>query len=261
MGQSAVDLPDPTSAIQPQTAAAVDDLLAKMAGDEVDRLLGDALADEPDIHKSKAELGAELQGHANAAQAELDALFNELNSQDIPGAPKPAASAAPAAAEAPSPVSTPTAPEETLAPAAAVSESPPQSLTDRAAALIEEARKEQQAPAPASAADALAAEMALDEKQHAEGMARQAAAPAAASPAAPATVPETPAVEIDTDESDDEAAPASSSRMPIVVRILEILDAPFSGLSERARETLAKVAIVTIFNGLAILLYLILFRW
>src|SRR5690606_15011859 len=41
MGQSTIDLPDPTDT-QPESAASADDLLSQLAGDEIDRLLAEA---------------------------------------------------------------------------------------------------------------------------------------------------------------------------------------------------------------------------
>src|SRR5947209_13799274 len=45
MGKAAIDLPDPLEAIAPGAPSSVDDLLAQMAGEEIDRLLSES--DEP----------------------------------------------------------------------------------------------------------------------------------------------------------------------------------------------------------------------
>ena len=47
MGQAAVDLPDPLDAQSTANAAGMDDLLAQLAGDEIDRLLAEAEAETP----------------------------------------------------------------------------------------------------------------------------------------------------------------------------------------------------------------------
>ena len=50
------------------------------------------------------------------------------------------------------------------------------------------------------------------------------------------------------------------SPMPIYVRVLELLNSPFAGLPNALREFLGKVAILTMFNSVAVLLYVLIFR-
>jgi hypothetical protein len=53
----------------------------------------------------------------------------------------------------------------------------------------------------------------------------------------------------------DDGAP-----LPIYVRALEILNFPFDALPNGLRELFGKIAILTLFNSLAVLLYVLIFR-
>jgi hypothetical protein len=66
-----------------------------------------------------------------------------------------------------------------------------------------------------------------------------------------------------------EAAPTPDDRenvldmaapLPIYLRPLEWLNAPLASCPERLRETLGKVAIVTLVNAIAVLAYVLMFR-
>jgi hypothetical protein len=49
-------------------------------------------------------------------------------------------------------------------------------------------------------------------------------------------------------------------RVPLLVRLLEWFNAPLSSLPDHVREALGKVALVTTFNSIAVLLYVMVFR-
>jgi len=134
---------------------------------------------------------------------------------------------------------------------------------------------------PASVADALAAEMEEDERINREGNARAARGAEAASEAAvleegavgeadgavaegiegaPAVVIDEALAEPMEGETEAMGAEGESGPMPILVRILEWINSPLSGFSERVREALGKVAIVTMLNATAVLVYVLMFR-
>ena len=121
MAQATLDLPDPTEQQAPANGSA-DDLLAQLAGDEIDRLLAEAAAPQAQaIETVEQELAVAEQAAAPAAedtaapaaeagvdlQAQLDDLFGKLTSDDAP-APEPA----PTAAEAQAPTAEPESPAE-----------------------------------------------------------------------------------------------------------------------------------------------------
>lgn len=60
---------------------------------------------------------------------------------------------------------------------------------------------------------------------------------------------------------DDAVHQAPSSGAPaFIVRPLEWINAPFARLSDNTRDTLGQVAVVTLINALAVILYVVLFR-
>jgi hypothetical protein len=365
MGQTAVDLPDPMKSSGGGGFQNADDLLAQLAGEEVDRLLNEAddappaplnvdLAPPPAKAVTKSAQATPPNPVVDATEAALDDLFDQLNSAEIPGVakPPPAAAAAvdptqaglddlfeqltandPPAQSAAAPAATPpVAKDATGAPAASVS--PPVVKTDVATqadldALFEQLTVNDPAPAAAavpvdkpvdqviaerandlaaqaqraaagsvgeaSAADALAAEMAEDEATHAAAMRRLGksaaavadeelkaqeaaliAAAAAAEVAEPAAVGieiDEQAIELDPEPDADEQAGTDADaaeidaaavdvdeRLPLLVRVLEWMNAPLSGLSDTVREALGKIAIVTSVNAVAVLTYVLLFR-
>jgi hypothetical protein len=224
MGQAAVDLPDPleptetsddanassTTAVAAPAPAPVegaDDLLAQLAGEEIDRLL---------------------------AEADVE-----------PAPPKRDASE----------------PDQAIPPAKAVA-TPPADL----GAVLDNASKtaaepvETSAPAGAVEADNLSvAERELD-------------ALLSDTPAAPAVAPVAPKEEQTTAVesaallgSTASAAPGGrqtddDGAEPFLVRVLEWMNAPFAALSDRARDTIGMLAVLTFFNALAVLLYVLMFR-
>jgi hypothetical protein len=79
MGQATVDLPDPLDQQPPPAdAGGVDDLLAQLAGDEIDRLLAEADAEAP----------------AAAAAAPIDARVDPIDFSETPAVPVAATTAA-----------------------------------------------------------------------------------------------------------------------------------------------------------------------
>jgi hypothetical protein len=222
MGQATVDLPDPLdspAAAKPlaEPLADADDLLAQLAGDEIDRLLAEAEVDlvPRDGASAPAAPTVRAPGPATAAagdalpgpgtwkrsepvaaagsainahlEAEIDALFDELQKT----APKPSAAATPPAPAAPAAdvleidadpfdVTQAASPEDTVAAVPAVTESDP-APEAQAVADPDAVRPEEVDDAIARAASELMGETAA----HAAASDLPAAAAASPVPAAP----------------------------------------------------------------------------
>ena len=294
MARPAVDYPDPAEHATPSMAGA-DDLLAQLAGDEVDRLLAEAeeggatatdpavtaevLDDAVDEHVRSASALVE-SGEVDETQAALDQLFDELGGPITPAGSSP-----------PRGLSELVDDELTVAqrelgkapaPAADAGEAPVEPSIPSIAEAPTVLNAAPAIPEPASVADALAAEMEEDDRIHG----RRGGAAAPAEPVvAPPEPSETPTDDLDAEPVDAEAelaaepvaaevvieesagdpleaevAEAADARVPALVRALEWMNAPLAGLSDGAREALGKIAIVTTLNAVAVLLYVLIFR-
>jgi len=320
MARAEVDLDDPAKGGDGAATNSADDLLAQLAGDEVDRMLSEADAAAPEalnvdravpdapavvitppatdrpVAKSAARKLANVNANSNATartqtaplatsvpaakpakvvpadnsvleatEAALDGLFNELNAS----LPQVSPVVVKAAEAEPVPAVEPAPPEnETPVNAQSIEEV----LTRRAQDLIAQATREDDAIVPdsslstgepLSAADALAAEMEADERAHLEALKRmKAGAPAeepeAVAEAVPAPVEAGP-TQIDEDKV-DYSKPDKADRVPLLVRVLEWINAPLAGLSDGVRAAIGKVALVTTLNAIAVFAYVVLFR-
>ena len=237
MGKAALDLPEPVEA--PSAApenAGTDDLLAQLAGQEIDRLLADA--DVP-VERAPAQASAEP-----APTPKLEDPASDPKSAPIQAAPAPVeAATAPTqptrsrlssrdpetpAAPTPAPAAPAEAPKSLLpsldAPRAE------QAIGDILGSLdpeLEEATREPTETAPTERA-------ALD----------AALGPAAATLAADDL----------TIDSDDDAP------LPLYLRPIEWLNACFDSIPEALLEAAGKIAILTMVNAVAVLLYVLFFR-
>src|SRR5438552_11840861 len=193
MAQTAVDLPDPLGGSKTDTGAAfksADDLLAQLAGDEVDRLLSEADASTPGpLNVDLAVNGDPSEPIELTPISEAEAQINDgLSSEEAAGINelfkmgKEDEGAAGEVAPAVDADEVEAAPVEQVKTTAA---DDPGAQTQRATA---EAILQKPAEQPPSAADALAKEMEEDERAHAAAVARM-NQPAAASPAEPVPEP------------------------------------------------------------------------
>jgi hypothetical protein len=223
MGQAAVDLPDPskpteaaddanassaTAVAAPAPLEGADDLLAQLAGEEIDRLLAEA--DEEPAAARKRE----------AAESE------------------------------------PAAPASGLTTAAA-SGAAGTNLAD----VLDNAAKSAAESVDANVAEHSVEDLSVVEREI-DSLLADASPP---SPLAPAKDEQTSAVESAAllgSVAPEPAAPRSADdgREPFLVRLLEWINAPFAALSDNARDTIGKLAILTFFNALAVLLYVLMFR-
>jgi two-component system chemotaxis sensor kinase CheA len=288
MSRTAVNLPDLLPKQDGDGTPAglnnADDLLAQLAGDEVDRLLSEADAAPAISTDLDHAATTATAAPADEAEASLDELFNELDEEAETKSQAKAASAPPAppvlpAPVEPSPVKIAAARAETPAPAAAAKSVEPQSTLAPPQPAI-----------PESAASALAAEMEEDEREHAAALRRMkgggpalpqapSPAPVAAPAPAPAKAPDpdaataaglelvaesavagekTSGIMIDMQAVEDQAAENASD--PILVRVLAWINSPLDGLSPSVRAGIGKVALVTTVNAVGVFLYVLLFR-
>jgi len=265
MARTAVDLPDPQPT--PADGAATnnaDDLLAQLAGEEVDRLLSEAdgaaeTAGPVEINRDRAA----AKGGKGEGEASLDTLFGDLNEAE---------QSALAEGEQPSKSDTPEKPK----------------------AVQTRAKAEPAAARPESGADALAAEMEEDDRAHAAAVRRMKGGSAAAAAEAAVAMPEVPtplksagAVEEqrESDDAEEEGPTAEveaampfddpsgrgeqgvmidevelDAPTPLLVILLEWLNAPLAGLPDGVRRAIGTVALVTTVNAIGVIAYVLLFR-
>ena len=255
MAKAAVELPDPldTSTDGGKPLTSTDDLLAQLAGEEIDRLLAEveehSATMEPLVRPPAPPMTLPPRV-APAARAVPDAPA-EVDEASTPA--PPGAVTLPA-----EPVVTPPAPDEAAdesAGAAAVASAGPDVTAELDAFFRTAVVKAPAEAAPAAAArppephETSAAERAV---LHA-AVAAPPAAPASDSPAAvhpPAPAPEAGAVAPDADD-----AP-----LPLYLRPLEWINAPLEACPQGLRDFIGKAAIITLVNAAAVLCYVMLFR-
>ena len=299
MGQATVDLPDPLEQPPAASPANTDDLLAQLAGDEIDRLLAEADADAPApaavavpalqpeapadppapatgsvsippapvespsgptvaippaapvaeaaqvapaIPEGGVAPGADVGG---AVQSQLDDLLQELTAGTTPSSPTPTSAAAPAPASLEAPA--PAAPAAELSAAANAVD---QEIASAAPAVLKDLEAELEAVAPAGSATASApAEPVNPDATTSAGERRGlGASPEDAS---------TSGAVVNQDEVDALLEPEA---LPIYLKPLEWLNAPFDLLPDTVRDVIGKVALLTLFTAVAVLVYVFLIR-
>lgn len=267
MGQAVVDLPNPLEAPPPATMSGTDDLLAQLAGDEIDRLLAEADADRP----------APSPPVAVAAPGAQDPALNSVPTEI---APAPVANPAPAAVAAPAPVTA-----EAVAPA--VSAALPTETDDELDALLNQLNESPPVAAPIPTSESAAPDAAPKSltDQVPQVLAQFGTEPAAAAtPTAPESVEavmstaERDALNLSTLPAETEAAEQQdaatatiaaeaealsaepSGRLRPAIRILEWINAPVASVPDAMRDTLGKVAILTLVNSIAVLIYVLFMR-
>jgi hypothetical protein len=230
MGQASVDLPDPLEMSQASGLAGTDDLLAQLAGDEIDRLLAEAqeesapppaaapptavAATSPAAAPVAAQTSAPSTPAAQSATTpasaadELDALLTQINAGDL----------------------TASRPMETQAPPVAEPGAATESLDGVMSAAERDALRINDLAAEAEAAD------------------KQEAAAKVADEVAAAPLPSA------------EREVASPRLVSPVIRLLELLNAPLAFVPDAMRDALGKVAILTLVNSLAVLVYVLFIR-
>jgi hypothetical protein len=249
MGQAIADLPDPLETPQASTLGA-DDLLAQMAGEEIDRLLREADAEAPAIRPSPqaiedasspalAERAATIppvEGPVPAAVSEADALAGELDSllssltTANPPAPAPmsASDDSKLAVEGgePAAMNVPAEAEVSSVESAALFSAP-----------AEEAIAGQRTTPPTAEETTDAERSALSLDASPVESAALAGAPSPLEVAASAELIEPPA------------------GLPRLLLPLEWMNAPLAACPDLLREFMGKAAILTVLNALALIFY------
>lgn len=244
MGQATVDLPD---SIEPPPAGSggTDELLAQLAGEEIDRLLAEADAERATADKGAQAAPPALEtpgsappaapvtsvrgaSAAEAADAELSAQLDNLFADLTVNAP-----IAPSATDSPLAQSTPPPPpsaDDMIAPVAALA----------APAAAQQAAPELAEKPPAAPLHPVEEELRETEQlqQGARG-------------AEPLTT---------TDSTLAALAAEDTAPLPLYLRPLEWINAPLDACPEAVRDIVGKVAILTTLNAISILVYVFFFR-
>lgn len=299
MGQATVDLPDPLETAPgggpragagPDASSAAslvgaDDLLSQLAGEEIDRLLAEAEVEAPPAErpatpgsrKPADELIPDTRTVRGGAAREYVAPRNTpfepaKSADDLALAAPPAGPPEPAAQTGPA--FEPAAPAAGSVLAAA-----------KAEAAVEEPDLSTQLNAVFANLDAdgpAGPPVAQSEPEAASGVLDQ--LPPALSPRITGAAPPIKSEELDDDTAaeraalgedlaaeqggerepaaaaDSDAAAEADDRVPLLVRFLEWLNSPLAACSEPTRELIGKLAIITLVNAVAVLLYVLIFR-
>jgi hypothetical protein len=233
MGQATLDLPDPLNEPSTPRHQSADDLLSQLAAEQIDQLLSDSETSPKDLGPAPGE------GQADAFEppATVDAK-----------APEPLDAA-----------------KEAISAEAAVAAQLDDLFHQINESTPEPGKQTGAAPSPAKpqAAPATAAEV-------------DAALAAGTGPLLPPLEPD--AIEEQAGKNERAALDASveavaavgaeldmqlaadADELPIYLRPLEWMSAPLEYCPEGVREAFGKVAILTLFNSLAVLLYVLIFR-
>jgi len=262
MGQAVVDLPDPLEK-QPAGASSADDLLAQLAGDEIDRMLTEAnvepaaaAEDEPVAHREAIATPADDSLNKAADSTTAAAVDDLLAGLDEPKAETATEQAVAAPAEKFDPSDIDQLLDSAIAPTADAVAGEPAAKVDIDQTLAAEADAKL-APHTAAVQAEAAAEIA-----HAE-----AAAIAAPSTLVPAVRAEEPLPDeaaeregllatVAGEATDDDL----SAPLPIWLRPLEWISDPLDAFSDDARSFLGKAAILTLVNSAAVIAYVLMFR-
>lgn len=238
MGQATLDLPDPLNEPSAPRQQSADDLLSQLAAEQIDQLLADspekeadesaAAAAAPDPIAAPAETtapaaldaGKEALSAEAAVAAQLDDLFHQINE------------------------STPVEPEKESAPEEMPAK--PQAAGAKTQAIAETAAEVDAALAagtgpllPPLEPDAIEEQAEKNERAALDASVEAVAAVGA--------------------EIDSELA-TEADELPVYLRPLEWINAPLEYCPAGVREAFGKIAILTLFNSLAVLLYVLIFR-
>ena len=241
MGQAAaVDLPDPLES-PPVSPASTDDLLAQLAGEEIERLLSES----------------DDEGAPAAA-----APSAPTSAKSTPKSPAPSQSVAPVASLLEAPDATAATPHAGAKPGGVVDAELDAlfSQLDTAGAGAGASKTNvstgSDAAAPAAAQNGSTVPTADAEPSAAEALAQEMAEDAALNSAGPRSL------NADAADVENLAAVRASGRSsaPIYLRLLAWLNAPLDSFPDHVRDLVGKIAILTTVNALSVLLYVLFFR-
>jgi hypothetical protein len=232
MGQATLDLHDPLSGVAHESAASADDLLSQMAGDEIDRLLADADVD------SSADVVQSTEPSTPIVQTTLDETMDQPPQADPPTAE---------------------ADDDELFQSDALAFSSPDlnapEIQAQLSSELDQLFDTLNNPEPPPPADPPVVDQATEPTQaNASPAEVEAAGSLTTAPSIQEEQAATAAL-LESIEPTHAAAP-----LPVWLRPLEWLNSPLSGLTDSARSALGKAALITLFNALVILAYVLLFR-
>ncbi len=256
MAKAAVDLPDPLD--QPTSAAGADDLLAQLAGDEIDRLLTEAHVEREPAAKPELAAAAPstpreapVAAPAELNKAETSQITAELDEQfEQMAGPVSDEETAATASEIQPASSAADAPADTAAPAQPASDSVGDLLSK-----ISETDTRKQAQTPAAAPSEPQPALSVAGAASTTDLETTAAERDGLGVAGPLEIAE-PSPE---NSAHDEPAEATAPPAPLWLRILQVLNAPLSG-SDVLRDACGKIAVLTLLNAIGILIYVLFVR-
>jgi hypothetical protein len=262
MGQAAVDLPDPLNPAPLDNVPSADDLLAQMAGDEIDRLLAEAELETqpPSTPQPQAEApppapldtppppAAPPQATAPPDEADLDvarqmdALFEELQAAPPPPAEIYRPPAAPPTPQAKIDEADPNISQQLddLFQQLSAELTPPPDASTPAPAARQPKPSTATTPAPLDPAEQLG-------PQERQTLTATIPDGAAAQTPAEITVLQTPSPDLD-------------DAVPLHLRPLVWINTPIASFGDGPRRFIGNVAIMTLVNALLLLVYVFLFR-
>jgi hypothetical protein len=231
MGQATLDLPDPLNEPSAPRHQSADDLLSQLAAEQIDQLLSDSGTGPKDLGPPP--------GEAPAGAADPSALPSDEQAPAPLDAGKEALSAEAAVAAQLDDLFHQINDAAPKKPAAEVPAKPQAALTE-AAAEVDAALAAGTGPLlPPLEPDAMEEQAVKDERAALDASVEAVAAVGA---------------EIDAQQE------LESDRLPIYLRPLEWINAPLEYFPDTVREAFGKIAILTLFNSLAVLLYVLIFR-
>ena len=228
MGKATLDLPDPLQSPPPGSPTSTDDLLAQLAGEEIDRLLSEADSAEAPAAAPAAPTASRAPVPSNEPTPDAPAGNGAVNIDA--GAPAPPEPEADVAAELDELFNTAVAKDK---------------ADEEAAAALQAADASGVARQAGAGAEVVAAETSPAERAGLTVPVRDDASGGAGLEAAPQPL---------TDLSPDDRP------TPLYLRPLEWLNAPLAACPASVRDLVGKAAIITLFNAAAIIVYVLLFR-
>ena len=240
MGKAALDLPDPLQAPPEGPKASTDDLLSQLAGEEIDRLLAEADAEQPAVSRAPVHVGPPPQPDDSESTPPSNSPVAVPDAAPRPGSEASAKMAATGSAEV--------AAEMDALFSAAVAKD---------AEAAKAAAEADVAGPTEGAGEDVASKVVADAAVEAEAETTAAERAGLQVPAGVATIDSVlqAAAEGPGAAVDDDDAP-----LPFYLRPLEWLNLPLALLPENVRDFVGKAAIVTLFNAAIILAYVLLVR-
>jgi hypothetical protein len=269
MAKPGAQMPDSLDPAPPESADKVDDLLAQMAGEEIDRLLSES----DDLRETRlANQSASGAASEPAIGRQLDALFSGSDDADSPLGNGNVIKREEKSAPTEPLTNTPPPPQGPAAAAnvALSDDEVSQQLTDlfndedpKAAgqppSITQKTQKTEKptpiiAEAPAAATEAAPSP---ETEFHTESSTIDPERAELLPPPQEETSPDDDGLKLDLGPDD---SPGESRPLAILLKPLQWLTSPMEACPDHLRDLIGKIALLTLFNATAVLLYVFLFR-